>query len=81
MNKGMKNILKLHEAIVLGLINCKDKKAAAVQIANEINRRKLYIRKEGQPVPSYQIMMRTKMSKGKYTHLFDVDKSDIIAFK
>jgi predicted transcriptional regulator len=66
----MKNLLKLHEAIAVVLLN-KPKHTETIQeIAKEINRRRLYVRKDGTQLPAYQVMMRSKLSKGKYAHIF-----------
>ena len=40
--------LKLHEAIAVVLLNCEGRKATTNFIAQEINQRKLYIRKDNQ---------------------------------
>lgn len=77
----MKNILKLHEAIAVVLLNCKTRKATISFIANEINKRKLYSRKDEKPVPAYQIMMRANLAKGRYNHLFQFSKPDTVTLK
>ena len=41
------------------------------EIANEINQRELYRRKDNTDLPSYQVMLRTKLSNGKYGHFFE----------
>ena len=66
----MGNILKLHEAIAVVLLSCKEREATVEFIADEINKRKLYIRKDLKPLPAYQVMQRTKLSKGHYSYLF-----------
>jgi len=66
----MKNLLKLHEAIAVVLLTKPRRESTCAQIAKEINRRALYLRKDRTPVPAYQIMMRTKLNKGRYSHLF-----------
>jgi hypothetical protein len=63
--------LKLHEAIAVVLINKIGRTASFEEIADEINRRGLYIRKDGLLVPDYQIMQRSKLSNGQYHHLFE----------
>lgn len=66
----MKNILKLHEAIAVVLLSSPERISTCESIAKEINRRGLYQRKDKKPVPPYQVMMRTKLGKGRYGHLF-----------
>lgn len=63
--------LKLHEAIVVVLISQPQRTAEFEKIANEINKRSLYSRKDGLDVPAYQILQRTTLSKGQYHHLFE----------
>jgi hypothetical protein len=63
--------LLLHEAIAIILLSKKDRTASIETIAQEINKRQLYQRKDAADVPAYQIMQRTKLSNGYYHHLFD----------
>jgi hypothetical protein len=77
----MKNTLKLHEAIAVILLSKEGRKAPFREIAAEINKRKLYIRKDENPVPDYQIKQRTILSGGQYHHLFSFQKPDIIKLK
>jgi len=63
--------LLLHEAIEIILLSKEDRTATIENIAFEINKRSLYHRKDGNEVPAYQIMQRTKLSKGQYHHLFE----------
>ncbi|MGV3529816.1 MAG: hypothetical protein ACO1OO_13030 [Flavisolibacter sp.] len=71
-------LLKLHEAIAVVLLNREDRTANFEEIANEINRRNLYRRKDGEPLPSYQVMQRSTLSGGQYQHLFEsVGKNSI----
>jgi hypothetical protein len=75
----MSNLLKLHEAIAVVLLSKPKRTATFDVIAKEINKRKLYIRSsDGGALPPYQVMMRTKLSKGKYSHLFTFYKPDLI---
>jgi len=66
----MKNLLKLHEAIAVVLLSKPKRTATTEEIAKEINKRGLYKRKDKEPLPAYQVMMRSKLSDGKYLHLF-----------
>ena len=63
--------LFLHEAIAIVLLSKADRKATIEEIAMEINQRNLYQRKDAKGIPTYQIMQRTKLSKGQYHHLFE----------
>lgn len=68
----MKNLLTLHEAIVIALINI-DKTnftASFQQIADFIEKRDLYNdRKDGIDLAK-QIMLRSTLAGGKYKYLF-----------
>ena len=77
----MKNILKLHEAIAVVLLNCKGRKSTIEFIADEINKRKLYVRKDQMSLPAYQVMQRTLLSNGKYHHLFQFTKPNTVKLK
>jgi len=77
----MNNKLKLHEAIAVVLLNKPDYSATGEEIANEINLRNLYSRKDKKQVPAYQIMQRTKLSSGKYHHLFKYESAEKITLR
>lgn len=66
------NLLKLHEAIAVVLLTEPNRTATFEEIAAVINKRKLYVRKDKKPLPDYQVMMRTKLNRGRYAHLFKV---------
>lgn len=73
--------MKLHEAIV-EVLACKlNKSATTTEIANEINKKKLYSRKDKNLLPAYQVMMRAKLGNGRYHHLFEIIEPDIIKLK
>lgn len=74
-------MLKLHEAIAVVLLNKPNRTASEQEIANEINRRNLYQRKDGKPLPAYQVMQRTKLAKGQYHHLFDYQSKEKITLR
>lgn len=61
----------LHEAIAVVLLSKENRTATIDDITGEINRRKLYRRKDNTDLPSYQVMQRTKLSNGRYRHLFE----------
>lgn len=67
----MISTLKLHEAISVVLLDKANRTATTQEIADEINQRGLYQRKDGEPLPAFQVMQRTKLSKGNYHHLFE----------
>lgn len=72
----MKNLLTLHEAIAVVLLTKPARIADIETIADEINSRSLYTRSDSQPLPGYQVMQRTKLSKGRYHHLFQFIEPD-----
>jgi hypothetical protein len=76
----MKNLLKLHEAIAVVLLSEPKRTATIERIAKEINRRGLYNRKDGSPLPAYQVMMRSKLNHGRYGHLFKYMPNDKVRF-
>ena len=66
-----KNLLSLHEAIAVALLNKPNREATFQEIASFIELRKLYPeRKAGIPLPT-QIMLRSTKSNGAYKHLFE----------
>lgn len=69
----MKNLLTLHEAIVIALINI-DKTnftASFKEIADFIERRNLYPERKGDVNLAVQVMLRSTKSKGNYVYLFE----------
>jgi hypothetical protein len=75
------NLLTLHEAIAVVLLNCTGRTATVEAIAAEINRRQLYVRKDGKALPPYQVKMRTQLSKGRYQHLFACGGDGIVSLR
>ena len=73
--------LKLHEAIAVVLLNAENRTATIHEIAQEINRRQIYRRKDEASLPPYQVMMRAKLSKGKYANWFEWKEPDIVRLK
>lgn len=76
-----KNLLKLHEAIVVALINMPDRKGSFNQIANYIEKKGLFDIRKGNIPLSTQIMLRTCQSKGRYLHLFKKVGEDVIKLR
>jgi hypothetical protein len=78
----MSNLLILHEAIAVVLLSKENRTATIEEISKEINKRKLFIRpSDGNPVPNYQVMQRTKLSDGKYSHLFEYIEPNKVRLK
>lgn len=61
-----KNLLRLHEAIAIVLLNKPNKSADFEQIAFEIDKRKLYPNRKGNISLSKQIQLRSAISSSKY---------------
>lgn len=76
-----KNLLSLHEAIVVALINQPTRTANFDEIANFIKERNLYpVRKDNIPLAT-QVMLRSTKAKGAYHHLFEETGSNTIRLK
>lgn len=76
----MKNLISLHEAITIALINInKDTFTASFEeIADFIENRNLYPKGKGNIDLSTQIMLRSTKSKGKYSYLFtQIDENKV----
>lgn len=74
-------MLKLHEAIVVVLSTKKNRTATTQQIADEINSRTLYQKKDGSPVQASQIKLRTKLSGGQYHYLFEFEEPNKVKIR
>jgi len=68
----MKNLLSLHEAIVVALININKETFTASfdEIADYIEKKNLYPNRKGAIDLSTQVMLRSTKTKGKYSYLF-----------
>lgn len=79
----MKNLLTLHEAIIIALININKETftASFQEIANFIENRNLYPDRKGGIDLSKQIMLRSTKSKGAYKYLFEKTGEDKIKLK
>ena len=76
----MKNLLSLHEAIVVALINLdKESFTARFQdIADYIEERNLYPERKGEIALAEQVMLRSTKAQGQYSYLFEsVDENTI----
>lgn len=69
----MKNLLALHEAIVIALINIDKKTVSASfdEIATFIERRNLFPDRKGGVDLATQVMLRSTKAKGAYHYLFE----------
>lgn len=67
----LKNLLSLHEAIVVALINRPNRTASFEEIANFIDDRSLYLNRKGKISLATQVMLRSTKAKGAYHHLFE----------
>lgn len=69
----MKNLLSLHEAIVIALINLNKKTFSASfdEIATYIEKRNFYPERKGNVDLAIQVMLRSTKSKGNYLYLFE----------
>ena len=73
-----KNLLSLHEAIVIALISQPNRKASFEVIADFIEDRNLYPERKGNISLAEQVMLRSTKAQGAYQHLFEeVDASTI----
>jgi len=79
----MKNLLTLHEAIVIALINIDKESFTATfeEIAKYIKKRNLYTERKGKIDLNKQIMLRSTKSKGQYLYLFEKIKENSIKLK
>jgi len=68
-----KNLLTLHEAIVVALINIDKATFAATfdDIAHYIEQRNLFPEREGGVDLATQVMLRSTKSSGRYHYLFE----------
>lgn len=66
-----KNLLSLHEAIVVALINQLSRTANFEDIATFIEERNLYPLRKGNIPLATQVMLRATKAKGAYHHLFE----------
>ena len=69
----MKNLLTLHEAIVIALINIDKKSFSATfdDIAAFIKKRKLFPERKGGVDLATQVMLRSTKASGAYHYLFE----------
>lgn len=68
-----KNLLSLHEAIVIALINLDKETFTGTfqEIANYIEKRNLYPERKGNIPLADQVMLRSTKAQGAYSYLFE----------
>ena len=74
----MKNLLTLHEAVAVVLLNQPNRRATFQTIADQIEKRNLFSERKGGISLAEQIKLRTAISSSKYKNLFKFTKPDII---
>ena len=77
----LKNLLTLHEAIVIALVNQPNRKASFEKIATFIEDRNLYPERKGNIALATQVMLRTTKAKEAYKHLFEQVNETTIQLK
>lgn len=75
------NLLSLHEAIVIALINKPNRTASFEEIASIVTQRNLFPERKGNIPMSTQIMLRSTKSSGRYKHLFEELSDGVIRLK
>jgi hypothetical protein len=76
-----KNLLSLHEAIVVALLNKPNREATFEEIASFITTRNLFPEREGNIPLATQVMLRSTKSSGAYKHLFEEVDNDKIRLR
>lgn len=77
----MKNLLKLHEAVAVILLNEPFRTADFTTIAKKIDKRGLFAKRKGGISLEQQIRLRTSISSSRYQHWFNFRKPDILELK
>lgn len=77
----MKNLVTLHEAMVLALISKDDRTATYREVADFIDERGLYTERKGNIALSDQVKLRATQSRGNYRHLFEVIDKETISLR
>ncbi len=74
----MKNLLTLHDAVMVVLKEQPKRSATFQTIADEIERRNLFPERKGGIPLAKQIRLRTAIKSSKYKHLFNFMPPDTI---
>lgn len=77
----MKNLLTLHEAVAVILVNEPDKTATFQRISYRIEKRKLFPNRKGGITLAEQIRLRTAISSSRYKTLFEFIEPDRLRLK
>jgi uncharacterized heparinase superfamily protein len=77
----MKNLLTLHEAVAVVLLGEQNRTATFQEIADEVERRKLFLERKGGITLAEQIKLRTSISSSKYKHWFEFTKPETLKLK
>lgn len=77
----MKNLVTLHEAIILALISAPSRTASFEEIAAFIDQRNLYPNRKGNIPLATQVMLRSTKANGAYHHLFEAVGDNNIRLK
>ncbi len=75
------NLISLHEAIAIALLNKEYRTASFEEIAGFIEQRNLCPNREGNVSLSIQVMLRSTKAKGAYYHLFEEISTDSIRLR
>ncbi|HEX3384272.1 MAG TPA: hypothetical protein VHS53_03745 [Mucilaginibacter sp.] len=77
----MKNLVTLHEAIALALLDKPDRSATFDEVAVFIESRNLFPQRKGNIHLSKQVMLRSTKSSQRYAHLFEQTSETTIRLK
>jgi hypothetical protein len=75
----MKNLLTLHEAVVVVLLKMPNMTGTFEQIAEKIESRGLFTERKGGILLSKQIQLRTTLKSSRYKDWFEFKKPDTLA--
>lgn len=76
----MKNLLTLHEAIVVALLSNTDRELSIKEVAEIIERRNLFPEREGNITLEEQVKLRT-LPSGNYSYLFEIIDDNRVKLK
>jgi hypothetical protein len=74
----MKNLITLHEAVVIVLLKKPKRRGTLGDIANEIDRRKLFENRKGNISLSEQIRLRATLKSSRYRYWFEFAEPDVL---
>lgn len=76
-----KNLLSLHESIVVALVSHPERTMSFEQIAHFIHERNLCPNREGNISLATQVMLRSIKSSGAHAHLFEIIDAQTIRLR